>query len=43
VYGWDRYIQSQVIDGIRTAIRENDVVIIDPQSRQGQMLLTGPA
>jgi hypothetical protein len=43
VYGWDEYIKRQVIAGIREAITDSDIVIIDPQSRQGQMLLTGPA
>jgi hypothetical protein len=38
VYGWDSYIQHQIMDGLRTAFRDRDVVIIDPTSRQGQVL-----
>jgi hypothetical protein len=40
-YGWDDYIQSKVIDGIRSAVDNRDVVIIGPGSRQADVLLGG--
>lgn len=38
VYGWDEYIRSRVIDGIRQAVNDKDVVLIEADSRQGSIL-----
>jgi hypothetical protein len=36
VYGWDEYIEERVIDAIRGAVDDRDVVIIGSESRNAQ-------
>lgn len=36
VYGWDDYVQNKVVDGIRSAIDDQDVILISNESRQAQ-------
>jgi len=38
VYGWDDYVREQVINGIREAVDDSDVILIGGESRQGQVI-----
>lgn len=38
VYGWDDYIERKVVDGLRTAMEDREVVLFTADSRQGQLL-----
>lgn len=39
-HGWDDYIQDKVVNGIRSAVKERDVILIDANSRQAAELKT---
>lgn len=41
LYGWDDYMRTRVLDGIREAVSDRDVIIIDPRSRNAQDLVGG--
>lgn len=38
IYGWDDYVERRIIDGFRRAVNDRDVVIINADSRQGELL-----
>ncbi len=38
MYGWDDYVERKVIAGLQRAVNDREVVIINADSRQGQLL-----
>lgn len=37
-YGWDEYVQEKVVQGVRDAVKDKDLILIDNDSRNGQNL-----
>lgn len=41
IYGWDDYVRQRIIDSIRDAVDNRDVVIVSGNSRQAQLVREG--